>query len=374
MKYKLTALFLTLAVFAAGCGSETETAVESTGRYNPNSQDDEEEVFISQDPDNRPNIAICLPEENSYTKKLATELTNKLWVAGGNIILRYAENDSDIQAEQAKELFEQDIAGFVYCPVDGADLNIDSLNEKDIPVINIDVLDPYTECTDFYIAYDNVKIGEDIADYIVSTKELSVSKDVTIEFLFGENTSVTEDIYEGLMNGLSEYFDSGALVCRSGRTDLESCTTTAKTAVEVLNDLGRYLSGYYLNNDLQVCVTGSDYIASGCNAYFLSNGYTIDIFPVVTGVNGEASAVRDFEQGFLSMTSFKDASNEAEICAKAMSALVNRKSVGNIAETKTLNGDNKIPSVILNGKIVTEANYSEELVNGSYYTDKEIYG
>ncbi|MCD8215370.1 MAG: substrate-binding domain-containing protein [Clostridiales bacterium] len=366
MKFKIIALALAFALFGAGCGtgvnnSESETAAE-------------EENTIPTDPEERLNIAISMPEENEYSKKLAKEFTNKLWQKGYNIILRYGENDAETQREQIEELFEQDIKCLIFCPVTSADLEIDSLNTEGIPVINLDILNPNTECTDLYVTYDNVKIGEDIGDYIISTKNLDSAKGVTIEFLLGENTSATQDLYKGIMNKLSSYLKNGALECRSGRTELESCTTTAKTAVAVMNDLGRYLSGYYLNSDLEVCVTGADYIASGCGGYFITNGYTLDEFPTVTGVNGEASAVRDFEQGFLSMTSFKDASSEAETCAEAVNILISGGDIDSLTKTKTANGSKNVPIITLEGQTLTSENYNDILVNSEYYLTEEIYG
>ncbi len=374
MKIRLTALFLALSVFAAGCGSKEESSEDTVLEEEETETEEQEEAAVPANPEERLNIAISMPGENGYTKKLARELTNKLWVAGYNIILRYAEDDPELQAEQTEELFGQDISAFIFYPATGAELDIDSFNTEDIPVINIDVLDRNTECTDFYITYDDVKIGEDIGEYIINTEELNSKKNVTIEFLFGEDNAVTRDTYKGIMNKLSFYLKNGALVCRSGRTELESCTTTAKTAAEVLNDLGRYLSGYYLNNDLQICVTGTDYIASGSSAYFLSAGYTLDAFPLVTGVNGEPSAVRDFEQGFLSATSLKDASEEAEVCVEAVNGLLSGEGIKKLTDTKTNNGLKNIPTVTLLGQTVTKEDYGEKLVDSGYYTEEEIYG
>ncbi|MCC8098433.1 MAG: substrate-binding domain-containing protein [Eubacterium sp.] len=368
MKFRLSVLLLAFALVGTACGAKTETA------DNSEETTETEENTEPAEPEERLNIAISLPEETQYNKKLGKELTNKLWQAGYNIILRYAEGDTDTQREQIKELLEQDVKCLIFCPVGTESPKIDSLNAEDIPVINLDVLDTETECTDLYITYDNEKTGEDIGEYIISEKNLDSAENVTIEFILGEDNPVTEDIYKGLMDKLSPYLESGALDCRSGRTDLESCTTTAKTGVAIMNDLGRYLSGYYLSNDLQVCVTGADYIANGCCGYFATNGYMLENFPLVTGVNGEASAVRDFEQGFLSMTAFKDTKEEAEACAEAVKALVNGEDVEDLATAKTLNGDFEIPTIVLEGQNVSQDEYNDIFVSSNYYSDEEIYG
>ncbi|MCD8158581.1 MAG: substrate-binding domain-containing protein [Clostridiales bacterium] len=369
MKFRLSILLLAFTLMGTACGAAADN-LEKTAEAEESSEENSE----TAEPEERLNIAISLPEETQYNKKLGKELTNKLWQAGYNIILRYAEGDTDTQREQIKELLEQDVKCLIFCPVGNESPKIDSLNKEDIPVVNLDVLDTETECTDLYITYDNEKIGQDIGDYIISEKNLDSAENVTIEFILGENNPVTEDIYKGLMDKLSPYLESGALDCRSGRTDLESCTTTAKTGVAVMNDLGRYLSGYYLSNDLQACVTGADYIANGCCGYFATNGYMLENFPLVTGVNGETSAVRDFEQGFLAMTAFKDTKKEAETCVEAVKNLIEGEDVKDLADAKTLNGDIEIPTIVLEGQNVLQSEYNDIFINSSYYSDEEIYG
>lgn len=382
MKHKLLFLLLVMAVliFAfTACGKKNETEDGSAETQTAEAEDEAEDGYDDDElvdvaPEDRLNIGISLPSETQYNKKLAKELTNRLWRKGFNVILKYAENDVSTQQTQISDLLTQDIKCLIVYPAAQSGLDLTEVSSAKIPIINIDLPLYAPAPIDLYVGYDNVKAGELAADYVISLKKLSGNKDVTIEMLFGESDPISADIYTGVMNKLSQYFDNGALVCRSGRTTLEACSTTSENAVAVYNDLGRILSGYYLDCDLEILITGADYIASGAAAYFLTNGYAADSLPMITGINGEPSAAREFEQGFISMTSFKDAREEAKICTRATLSLIEGKYVSYLSDETIYNGSKDVPSVILEPKILTAENYIETLINSGYYTDEEIYG
>ncbi|MCD8238589.1 MAG: substrate-binding domain-containing protein [Clostridiales bacterium] len=378
MKRKFFTLLLlaaaVLIIFTA-CGkgsSEDELSEEAAAEEADDGYDDDELVDIADE--DRLNIGVSLPSETEYTKKLAKELTNRLWRKGFNVILKYAANDQAVQQQQISELLSQDISCLILYPAAETGLDLTQVVSAEIPLINIEIPLEGSSPSDIYVGFDNVKAGELIADYVISEMELEAAQDVTIEMLFGKTDPLAEDLYTGVMNLLSEYFDDGTLVCRSGRTDFDACTTTSENAVAAYNDLNRILSGYYLDQDLDVLITGADYIASGSTVHFFSQGYTLDKFPIITGANGEPSSVRDFEKGFLSMTSFKNTREEAKICTKAAVYLTGGEDVSDFSEEKIMNGEEEIPSVILTPKMVTQIDYLDELVNSEYYTDTEIYG
>ncbi len=364
MKRRIICLVTGLLLFT-GCGSLTAVEEGTT--------ETEIDTRANLPVEERENIAICFPKNNEHNEKLAKELTNSLWRRGYNIILNYAEGDAKLQAEQIAGLTEEDIKCLIVYPVDGSALSFEAFEEADIPVVNIEKPVENTEGIDLFIKYDSVKAGELIADRIISDKALDSATGVTIEFLMGEKNDESLDFYNGLMSRLSPYLDSGALVCRTGRTAFEDCSTNAKTPVEVTDDLARYLSGYYIDEDLDVLVTGSDLIANGCDAYFAINGHTADNFPYVTGVNGDARSVIDFSEGYLSVTAFKNCKKEAESCAEGVDDLVLDKFKASDYETKDEEGNKIVPTLVLEPEELNKDNYAAELLNNNYFSEEEIY-
>ncbi len=364
MKRRLIFLLMGIMLLA-GCQGAAE--------QNEGTTETEIDTRVNLPPEERENIAICFPENNEHNAKLAKELTNSLWRRGYNIILNYAEDDAKLQAEQIAELTKNDIKCLVVDPVDGGSLSFDAMHEAGIPVVNIESPVDNTDGIDLFIKYDSEKAGEIIGEHIISQKELDSANGISIEFLIGENNKQNRDFYNGLMNKLSPYLESGALVCSTGRTSLEDCTTNAKTPAEVTDDLARYLSGYYVDNKLDVLVAGSDVIASGCDAYLVMNGYMNSDFPLVTGVNGDARSVVDFEAELLSATAFKDCKAEAESCAEAVDALVLETFKASDYSNKSENGEETTPTLILEPEIVDKSNYREKLTDSGYFSDEEIY-
>ncbi|MCD7856170.1 MAG: substrate-binding domain-containing protein [Clostridiales bacterium] len=377
MKRKFFTLLLlaaaVLIIFTAcgKSGSEEGLSEEAAEEKAADGYDDDELVDIADE--DRLNIGVSLPSQTEYTSKLARELTNRLWRKGFNVILKYASGDQLLQQQQISELLSQDICCLILYPTEETGLDLTEVSAAEIPLINIEVPLEGASPSDIYIGFDNVKAGEQIAEYVINENQLKADRHSTIEMLFGKTDPVSEDIYTGVMNGLSKYFDDGTLVCRSGRTEFDACTTTSENAVAAYNDLNRILSGYYLDQDLDILITGADYIASGATVHFFSQGYTLDKFPIITGANGEPSAVRDFEQGFLSMTSFKDTREEAKLCTKAAVFLTGGKEIDSFSEETIKNGEEEIPSVVLEPEAVDQINYLDELINSEYYTDSEVY-
>lgn len=318
MKFKLFTIIILLLLLFTSCAKAPEQTEKADDM-----------------PAEKINVAISLPKETDYSAALAKELTNSLYQKGYNIILRYAQNDGKTQQEQINELISQNISCLIIEPVNDFSLNLEKYS--DIPVININ--NPLNDgsSVDCFISPNYNEAGIQTGSFILSKTEQNTSAG-TIEFIMGEPTYSATEFFNGIMEVLKPALQSGTLNCRSNRTSIEQCTTTAKNNTDIINNFAYYLSGYYLKNDLDVCVASSDSLAQGCLSRITSQAYKT--LPLITGLGGTN------KQG-ISFSADLNIPKQASVCADLAESLINGKSIKGNTTGKIQMGDVQVPSLIV---------------------------
>ena len=145
-KLGLTAASAVLALTLAACGGEG--AGSSSGGGGSDSED------LS--------IGVSMPTQ-----------TSERWIADGNSVkeqledegysveLQYANNDIPTQSQQVDQMITQGVDALIIAAIDGTALNsqLQAAADAGIPVISYDRLIRDSENVDFYVSFDNYKVG-----------------------------------------------------------------------------------------------------------------------------------------------------------------------------------------------------------------------
>ena len=354
---------------AAGEAEPTQTTAAAT-----------EESVTAPTEDTRPLVGISMP--NRQVQRWETEgqeLMDLLEAVGLRVILCYAEDDAAKQAQQIREMLDQGASCLVVTSVDSLALVevLEQAKEKNVPVLAYDRLLMNTEAVTGYLTFDSRQVGRLMGDYIVESKALATAREEkrshTIEFFMGspdDNNALL--VYEGVMEALKPYLDSGELVCKSGKTLFEdTCVMrwSQETARQSCLDM---IEQYYGEEKLEIVCTAYDGLAYGCIEALETAGYTEEDWPVVTGQDAELQAVRNILQGRQTVTVFKDTRLLTQQCAQLVKTLLE----GKIPEGSLYYHNNvtAVPVWLQMPQVVDRSSFENILYGSEYYTKEQLEG
>lgn len=332
--------------------------------------------------DVRPLVGISMPTRQ--VQRWVTEgqeLQRLLEDMGLQVMLQYAEDDAAKQADQLKEMMEAGAQCLVVTAVDSLALLevLDRAKEENIPVLAYDRLLMNTDAVTGYMTFDSRQVGRSIGDYIVETKALDTAREEkrshTIEFFMGspdDNNALL--VYEGIMEVLQPYLDSGELVCKSGKTLFEdTCVLrwSQETARQYCLDT---LNQHYAEEKLEIVCTAYDGLAYGCIEALETAGYTEQDWPLITGQDAELQAVKYILGGKQTMTVFKDAWLMTQQCAEIVKTLLEGKTLEVDHGLYENNNVYSVPVWLHMPMVVDKSNYENILYGSDYYTKEQLEG
>lgn len=299
-------------------------------------------------------VGICLPD-GSWAPQ-GQKMTALLSAAGFDVLTEYAAGDSQLQLNQVQALVRQPVGCLVVAAIDSMNLSeaLAQAKQAGIPVIAYDRMLMYTDAVTGCVATDSYKAGQQMARYIIEKEQLSTATEpVTIEFFMGSpEDSSAFLLYEGLMELLQPYLNSGALQCRSGRTAFEdTCVLdgTAQTAMDYCSD---YLISHYNEAAPDVLCAASDILAQGCiNALTSLALQPGEGWPLITGMGASDEGKDNILQGLQGMGLFVDTDALVQHCVLWVLAAV--KDSGNMStDTFQNNGCIDVPCALLDAALV----------------------
>ena len=366
MKKRILAVLLAGAmVFSlAACGSKSD----STSTSGDSSADS-----------NGKTIGVAMPTQSSERWiNDGANMKKQLEALGYSVDLQYAEDDVQAQVSQIENLIASEVDCLVVAAVDSSALVnvLAQAKTAEIPVIAYDRLLMDTDAVSYYATFDNKGVGTKIGQYIeenAGLKDLTKDKPKTIEFFMGspdDNNALF--LYNGLMEVLQPYLDSGVLVCESGRTSFDDTCILRWSQETAQQNCENYLSGFYADKKLDICATAFDGFAYGCKAALEGAGYTSADWPMVTGQDAELMAVKNIIAGTQTMSIYKDTRILAEKCVTMVQAVLEGTDP-EVNDTEQYdNGKLVVPSYLCDPVAVDKANYEKEIVDGGYYTAEEL--
>ncbi|MGX1544442.1 multiple monosaccharide ABC transporter substrate-binding protein [Streptomyces adustus] len=324
-------------------------------------------------------IGIAMPTKSS-----------ERWIADGNNVVKnleskgyktklvYGEDDPDQQVSQIENLITQGVKALIVAAIDNKSLNnvLQQAADAHIPVIAYDRLILGTKNVDYYASFDNTKVGELQANYIVDKLGLASGKGpFNIELFAGSNDdNNTKYFFNGAMSVLQPYIDSKKLVVQSGQTGLTQVTTLRWDGATAQKRMDDILTKSYSSKKVDAVLSPYDGISIGILSALKSDDYGSKAkpLPVLTGQDAELASVKSIIAGEQTQTVYKDTRELAKVASNMVDAVLNGKKP-ETNDTKTYdNGAKVIPAYLLQPVSVDKTNYQSVLVDGGYYTADEL--
>jgi putative multiple sugar transport system substrate-binding protein len=340
------------------------------------------------------------PSELTVGVAMPTQ-TSERWIADGKAVkeglekagykvdLQYAGDDIPTQQQQIDQMITKGADLLILASIDGTALatQLQAAADANIPVIAYDRLIRDSENVDFYVTFDNYKVGVQQATSLLTglgiLKDDGSKGDATgpfnIELFAGSlDDNNAHFFYQGAMDTLKEYIDNGTLVVKSGQTDIEQVATLRwlqETAQKRMEDL--LTSTYSDGSKVQGVLSPYDGLSRGIITALQNAGYGPTMtaatpMPIVTGQDAEIASVKLINDDVQFSTIFKDTRKLAEQAITSAEAFL----AGNDPEandTKTYdNGVKVVPSYLLDSDVVVKASIQKLLIDSGYWTADQV--
>ena len=303
---------------------------------------------------------------------------------GCEVILKYANNLIDTQIGDIRSMIDEGADLLVITAVDGAALSsiLNEAHSQGIKVMAYDRLLMNSEAVDYYVSYDNYKVGVLQAEYIIEALGLKNSKDSrNIEFVSGDPVdNNARYFYQGAVDTLFPYLENGMLKVISNQQDFYE-TSTAQWSTDIAQQrLQIILNSYYPENvRLDAVLCANDSTALGATRA-LESDYAGTNKVVVTGQDADVPNIYSIIEGKQSMTVFKALRDESVVAVALGLAILsddapNEQLIANSGwdfdctynTTDYDNGSKVIPSYLLSPISITKDNLEKELFDTGYY-------
>lgn len=328
--------------------------------------------------------------------------TSERWIADGNAVkeglekagyvvdLQYANDDIPTQTQQIDQMITNGAKILVIASIDGTALSsqLDAAGAANIPVVSYDRLIRDNENVDFYVSFDNYKVGVAQAKALLyglglTDKDGNKAADapkgpLNIELFAGSpDDNNAGFFFNGAMDTLKPFIDDGTLVVKSGQTAFDQVATLRWSQEAAQKRMEDILTSTYGGGSepLAGVLSPFDGISRGIITALQGAGYgpTIaDGLPVVTGQDAEIASIKLINDGVQQSTIFKDTRLLAEQAVKTVEA-IGSGSEPEANDTETYdNGVKVVPSYLLEVQTIFKDNIESDIIGSGYYTADEV--
>ena len=352
----------------------------------------------SDDDPASPGTSESAPAEDLTIGVSMPTQTSERWIADGNSVkeqleekgytveLQYAGDDIPTQSQQIDQMITQGADALIIAAIDGTALSgqLQAAADAGIPVIAYDRLIRDSENVDFYVTFDNFNVG--VAQGTALLVGLGLLNEdgspgaeagpFNIELFAGSlDDNNAFFFFDGAIEVLQPFIDSGAVVVKSGQTDIEQVAILRwqqETAQRRMEDL--LTSSYNDGSRVDGVLSPYDGLSRGILTALQNAGYgsADNPMPIVTGQDAEIASVKLIADGIQSSTIFKDTRLLAEQAVVAAEAFLNGgEPEANDTETYD-NGVKVVPSFLLPVETVYADDIQPVLVDSGYWTEEEV--
>ncbi|KQY24432.1 sugar ABC transporter substrate-binding protein [Cellulomonas sp. Root485] len=333
-------------------------------------------------------VGVAMPTQTSERWIADGDAVEKgLKDAGYKVDLQFAGDDIPTQQQQIDQMITKGADLLIIASIDGTALatQLQAAADANIPVIAYDRLIRDSENVDFYVTFDNYKVGvQQATSLLVGLGVLNADGSkgdaagpFNVELFAGSlDDNNAHFFYQGAMDTLQEYIDAGTLVVKSGQTDIEQVATLRwlqETAQKRMEDL--LTSTYSDGSKVQGVLSPYDGLSRGIITALQNAGYGPTLaqgLPVVTGQDAEIASVKLINDDVQFSTIFKDTRKLAEqAVVSAQSFLAGEEPEANDTETYD-NGVKVVPSFLLKSDIVYKDNIQSLLIDSGYWTEDQV--
>lgn len=324
-------------------------------------------------------IGVTLPtQELARCLKDQQYLTQYLNERGYDVDVQFAKGDAATQVAQIENMITNGVVGIICSPWDGSAVTpaVDAAHNAGVPIIAYDALilnTPYIE----YYAADNLRgIGALQAQFIVDTLGLDDSDEShTLELFGGDFGDANAPLFfEGAMNILTPYIESGKLVVKSGQTEFNVVATVEWDGAKAQSRMDAILSTYYLDEPVEAVLCQNDDLAAGVISACKSAGYGTEAMPlpITTGQDCTTSAIKSILAGEQSMTVLKDINQLAYNGAYFIDCLVQGQTPEIENPVIYNNGSVDVKASAVEPMVLTADKVQELVIDSGYYTKADL--
>jgi putative multiple sugar transport system substrate-binding protein len=348
---KAAAVAAIAALALTGCGrSEPSTGggTEGAGGFEQNSS-----------------IGVALPQKTSENWVLAEKLFNEgLTEAGFKPDVQFANGGVSEQQNQISAMVTKGAKVIIVGAIDGSQLGTQLKQAKDsgATIIAYDRLLLNTENVDYYVAYDNFKVGELQGQALLDgMKAKKPEGPYNIELFAGSPDDANAKVFfDGAMSVLQPKIDDGTLKVVSGQKTFPQAVTQGWRDAEAQKRMETIISGSYSSANVDGVLSPNDNLARAILRAVKAAGKPL---PVVTGQDSEVASVKSILAGEQYSTINKDTRKLVEHAITMVKDIQAGKKP-EINDDKSYNNKVKtVPAYLLEPVIVTKENVKTAYVD-----------
>lgn len=294
--------------------------------------------------------------------------------------VQWAEDVVESQVAQIENMIVKGAKVLVIAAVNGEALGevLSKAKDEGIVIIAYDRLLMNSEHVDYYVTFDNYKVGVSEAEYIIKTLKLKEGAGpFNIELFAGSlDDSNSKYFYQGAIDLLMPYIKNGQLVVKSGQVDLEKVATPGWSGEKAQMRMDNLLTAYYADGSrVDAVLSPYDGLSIAIVASLKNIGYgdaNLKL-PIVTGQDAEVASVKSIILGEQTQTVWKDFRVQAKACANIVDAILKGTKVPvNDVETYN-NGVKVIPTYSNPVTSIDKENYMDLFEAGFYNAKDDIW-
>jgi putative multiple sugar transport system substrate-binding protein len=302
-------------------------------------------------------------------------MKEKFETAGFEVDLQYANNEVATQVSQIENMLLNGCQVLVIASIDGSALGtvLATAAEMNVPVIAYDRLLTATPDVSYYTTFDNYGVGTIQGTYLKDKFDLAnATGPLNMEIFCGDPGDNNAGLFfQGAIDVLQPYIDSGVIVIPSGQTAFEQCATKDWNSGNAQARMDNLIAAYYTGDTkLDMVLCSNDSTALGVTNSLIAAGFTLENFPVITGQDCDVANTMNMIAGYQAMSVFKDTRTLAEQTVTMVSSIL----AGEVPETNATynNGVFDVPSFNCTPVFADVNNYKELLIDSGYYTADKL--
>lgn len=282
---------------------------------------------------NQKTVAVLLPDDSSIDR-WSTDKTNLEQVMGtygfktAFYIAPETTEGAAQQVDQLRKAISDGVKYVVLTAIDYKKINESGLLEQnpDVKVVCHDrfVLD--NPRIAYFSSTDTKEIGRMQAMFLLSHFRSSGALSMTIELLEGPQTDLNaKDYFDGAMELLGKYIESGELVVQSGKKEYSQVKSDSWRVSDGKKAMQDRLANYSEGDCPDMILAANDNLAQGAIEALTEAGITD--MPVITGQDNTAMAQTNIRNGRQAMTIDKNLRDMAYNTAMIINSLISNSPV-----------------------------------------------
>ncbi len=277
---------------------------------------------------------------------------------GAEVLVQAADGKDETQIKQAESLLTQGVDVLVIIPhnAEVCATIVDAAKRQNVPVISYDRLVKNSE-PDLYISFDNEKVGELQAKYLVE----KAPKGNYILIGGSQTDNNAKLLREGQMKILQPLIDKGDIKIVADQWAKDWLADEALKHTENALTIN--------NNEVAAIVTSNDGTAGG--AIQALNAQKLSGKVLVSGQDADLGALQRIVAGTQTMTVYKPVSQLAAKAAEAAVLLAKKEKVE--TNGKVNNGKIDVPAILLEPVTVDKSNLDETVIKDGFQKREEVY-